>query len=256
LFQRVQNDQELIDRIVRFWGGEQMKVNEFKQALRAFGEATTYPIGRAPAGKLAPHHFEFTSQLIRAAGYSGWVVLIDEVELVARYPLKQRARAYAEVGRWLSGPGFDGIVPVFALTDDFRTAVLEEKGDRLTLGNRIRASGADDARELAAAAEKGMAVIERGGLQLKQPSAETLAQIESRVRGIHGTAYDWTAPQLNSAPKLQSARIRQLLKGWITQWDLTRLDSKVNVEIQVESLEPDYSEDENLADGMEESDSD
>jgi hypothetical protein len=124
------------------------------------------------------------------------------------------------------------------------------------LGNRIRASGADDARELAAAAEKGMAVIERGGLQLKQPSAETLAQIESRVRGIHGTAYAWTAPQLNSAPKLQSARIRQLLKGWIIQWDLTRLDSKVTVEIQVESLEPDYSEDENLAGGMEEPDGD
>jgi hypothetical protein len=43
-----------------------------------------------------------------------------------------------------------------------------------------------------------------------------------------------------------SVRIRQLLKSWITQWDLLRLDPKARLEIQVEELNPDYTEDENL----------
>lgn len=249
LFQRVQSDQELIDRLIRFWAGEQISVSEFKKSLKAFGQAASYPIVRAIPRSLATNYFAFAAQLIRAAGYAGWVLLIDEVELIARYPLRQRARAYAEIGRWLAdsaATSYAGVVPVLALTDDFRTAVLEQKGDRETLPGRIRDSVSDDSRELADAAEKGMRAIERGGVTLRPPTPDILNDIERRVRQIHGSAYDWTPPALPSAPRMLSARIRQLLKSWITQWDLLRLDPSVQVNLQVDELNPDYTEDENL----------
>ena len=39
----------------------------------------------------------FVLELVKAAGYRGWIVLIDEIELVANYSVLQRARSYAEL---------------------------------------------------------------------------------------------------------------------------------------------------------------
>jgi hypothetical protein len=249
LFQRVQNDPELIDRIVRFWAGDQLGVNEFKQYLRACGVSGEYRIARTPARKLAFNHFDFTSRLIRAVGLAGWVVLIDELELVGRYPLKQRARSYAEIARWMGhahSEPHSGILAVLALTDDFRTAVLDEKGDAKSLADRVRAYETEDAPELAKQAGWGMRIVERGGVPLQSPDTAMLRDTETRVRGIHGEAYSWSPPELQTAPKMQSARIRQRVKSWITQWDLMRLAPGRRVEIEVDPLRPEYTEDANL----------
>jgi hypothetical protein len=40
--------------------------------------------------------------------------------------------------------------------------------------------------------------------------------------------------------------MRQYVKGWITEWDLKRLDSGYTPEIEVIKLEQDYTEDKNL----------
>ena len=45
----------------------------------------------------------FAAKLLAAAGYAGWVVLFDEVELIGRYSLQQRAKSYAELARWVRG---------------------------------------------------------------------------------------------------------------------------------------------------------
>ena len=47
--------------------------------------------------------FRFVPRLMAAAGYKGWIVLLDEVELIGRYSLLQRAKSYAEVARWVRG---------------------------------------------------------------------------------------------------------------------------------------------------------
>ena len=78
-----------------------------------------------------------------AAGYSGWVLLVDEVELIGRYSLKQRARSYAELARWmgkLEKVSYPGLSTAFALTADFSSFVLEGRNDVERIPGRLRAS--------------------------------------------------------------------------------------------------------------------
>jgi hypothetical protein len=37
--------------------------------------------------------------------------------------------------------------------------------------------------------------------------------------------------------------MREYVKGWITEWDLKRLDPTLNVEIELTEIKQDYSED-------------
>jgi len=91
-----------------------------------------------------------------------------------------------------------------------------------------------------------MQIIDGGGSVLKSPDASTLKDTEARVREIHGKAYGWSPPALRALPRLQSARIRQLLKSWITQWDLQRLNPSQRVDLEIDALNPEYSEDAEL----------
>lgn len=54
-----------------------------------------------PARELARQRFRFLSRLMVAAGFDGWVLLLDEAELIGRYTPRQRGRSYAELAGWL-----------------------------------------------------------------------------------------------------------------------------------------------------------
>jgi hypothetical protein len=43
--------------------------------------------------------------------------------------------------------------------------------------------------------------------------------------------------------RLSSTRMREYVKGWITEWDLKRLDPNQQVEIELTEIKQDYSED-------------
>jgi hypothetical protein len=91
--------------------------------------------------------------------------LLDEVELIGRYAPLQRALAYAWLATWLGlggetkvpgpkfpRPEFPGIVAVYAITDDFVTAVIDHRQDKEKLPERLRLKGRDqDARRAVAA---------------------------------------------------------------------------------------------------------
>jgi hypothetical protein len=102
LSENIRPDEELADRIYTFWAGGRIKLAEVKRSLR-FLPDPGIKIGRAPAAAaLAMDRFRFAAGLMRAAGYKGWVLLLDEVELVASFSLKARAKAYVELA-WLLG---------------------------------------------------------------------------------------------------------------------------------------------------------
>ena len=83
--------------------------------------------------ELPPQRLRFFTKLIKAAGYQGWVVLLDEIELVASYSLLQRGRSYAELARWCGhsdvGP-YPGLVTVGTVTEDFAAVVIDPAGDK------------------------------------------------------------------------------------------------------------------------------
>ncbi|MGH7506236.1 MAG: BREX system ATP-binding domain-containing protein [Longimicrobiales bacterium] len=248
LYENTISDLELRDRIVRFWGGDPITVGELKRELRELGEGATWAFARVTEKELAVQRFRFVARLIRAAGYAGWVILFDEVELIGRYSLLQRARSYAEVARWVDGRdvGFPGIMAVLAKTLDFDEAVIHAKGDRDGAPNRLRARGTPEDDELAQRAERGVGLLDRGALRLQQPDAGVLRDTYERLRIIHARAYEWQPPPLRVEQAEASRPMRQYVRSWINEWDLRRLDATYQPEIEIERIDATYDEDHEL----------
>ena len=194
--------------------------------------------------------FRFAARLIVAAGYRGWVLLVDEVELIGRYSFKQRARSYAELGRWaarLQGEACPGLATVFAITSDFSAAVLAERNDMEAVPGKLRASGTDADRLLASQAERGMRLIDREGLRLRAPDSAAIDQTRSLIQQIYARAYNWSSPYLPPEERLTTTLMRQYVRRWINEWDLKRLYPDHEVHMVVEDFRMDYSEDRDLS---------
>ena len=81
------------------------------------------------------------------------MLLFDEVELIGRYTLLQRARSYAQLADWLLPDTDDPASPlatVLAMTDDFDAAVLTAKNDRELIPAKLRAKQQPQWDEVAA----------------------------------------------------------------------------------------------------------
>jgi len=251
LFERMPNDPELSNRIIRFWSGEQIGVAEIKKYLRACRETVTYKIDKILVKELALQRFKFASRLMVAAGYAGWVLLVDEVELIGRYSLMQRAKSYAELARWmgkLEGANFAGLTAVLAITTDFEEKILQEREDLDKVPGKLRARASETDLLLASQAERGMRIIQRERAPLKAPDSTVLEQTYEKVRSIHAEAYAWEPPPVSSVELLRATgtRMREYVKRWITEWDLKHLDPGYKPKIEVTELKPDYTEDPNL----------
>jgi hypothetical protein len=225
LYQQVK-DPESRDRIVSFWGGDPLDIGQTRAWLRDLGERSTYRLEAVPMRELAYQRLLFLSRVIVAAGYAGWVVLFDEVELIGRYSFKQRARSYAELARWagkLKSGGVPGIAAAFAITTDFDAAVLQERNDVEVVPGKLRASATDADHKLANAAEHGMRMIAREPVRLRGPDRVMLERTREEVRALHARAFAWDPPDLGAGEVLSTTRIRQYVRRWINEWDLARL---------------------------------
>jgi hypothetical protein len=261
LYERMVNDPELSHRMVRFWAGDPMTDAEIKRYLKSCDSAVSYRFERLSPMEMALQRFKFVSRLMIAAGYSGWILLIDEAEIIGRYSFKQRAQSYAELARWLgrleassfADLGYkSGLAAVMALTDDFQSAILDEKGDREKVPQKLRESGSETDLVLSRQAEQGMRLIECERIPLVGPYDQLVEEIYHKIRSIHGAAFGWEPPQVPTIERLSSTRMREYVKGWITEWDLKRLDPSRKVEIELTEIRQDYSEDVELEGAREE----
>lgn len=252
LYEKMSNDAlEFRDRIIRFWSGDKIGSVEIKRHLRECGEPVTYKIEKIDKKDLALQAFQFTSRLIKAAGYSGWVLLIDEAELVGRYSLLQRAKSYAELARWMGKldedeSHFAGLTTVFAITDDFQSKILDDRDDFEKVPNKLRASGLEKDTLLASQAERGMRVIQNDLIPLQPPDKASRDQTYEKVKSIYANAYQWSPPPVESGERLTSRRMREYVRRWITEWDLKRLDPDYIPEIEVTEVDHVYTEDKDL----------
>jgi P-loop Domain of unknown function (DUF2791) len=249
LFRRAQQgDGEFAQAIVRFWCGDPIPVPELRRRLREAGEGKPElrPVG---VKDLARQRLRFLARLLRAAGLGGWVLLFDEVELIGRYTVLQRARSYAELPGWLRGDPDDPHGPrvaVLAMTDDFDAAVLTEKGDRAAVPTRLRAKETPEFDEMAGLAEKGMRLIERSMVLLTPPDDDELDRAVAALRTLHGEAFGWDPPEASGLERLGATRMRQYVRAWINEWDLVRLDPSFTPETEVLTVPADYREDPDL----------
>jgi hypothetical protein len=241
-------DAAFAETILRFWSGDPIAVPELRRRLRDMGEQrpTLTPV---PAAELARQRTRFAARLLAAAGSPGWVVLFDEVELIGRYSLLQRAKSYAELARWMRGDHGGRGVPigaVFAMTDDFEAAVITGRNDRELLPAKLRAKETPDANALATAAEAGMRIIDRETHLLTPPDDGELKQAYDRLRELHGQAFGWRPPDVAGLERLGATRMRQYVRAWINEWDLVRLYPDYRPETEMVEVPSDYSEDPDL----------
>ena len=109
------SDPELISDIRAFWSGDRIAVPRVKNGLRVIGQLQNYVFKAPKASELSSQRLRFATELIKGAGYQGWVVLLDEVELVGFYSRLQRARSYAELARWLGKVSADACPDLLSL---------------------------------------------------------------------------------------------------------------------------------------------
>jgi hypothetical protein len=254
--ERLNNDPELVEEVTNFWAGQKLSIQRIRQGLKLIGASDSFHIRAVPLRSLAPQRFAFVTRLMMAVGFAGWVILFDEVELVGRYSLLQRGRSYAEIARWLGRSETQqvpGLTAVLAITDDFAPVILDEKGDKFTVGPRLRDKGGDY-EAMAARAELGMRAIEREAVTLEMPGADVLAGTYQKLRDIYRSAYSWEPPKqplLASPDKSMRVHVRR----WINEWDIQRI-YHAEPETEVEQIATDYSEDQELEKEREQSDSD
>jgi P-loop Domain of unknown function (DUF2791) len=248
----VPGSDETIDALVRFWGGEPLRMPDLRRTLKSVGAAGLYSFGPISARELARQRFRFVARLLRAAGHAGWVILFDEAELIGRYSVLQRGRSYAELARWLDGDAADPGIPlvaVFAMTDDFEAAVLTGKDDHGQIPAKLRAKQSAEWDEIAGLAEAGMRHIEYDMLLLETPDDQELDRAYGTLKQLHADAFGWSPPDVHGLERLGATRMRQYVRAWINEWDLLRLDPEFRPDSVAADVASDYREDETLDGG-------
>lgn len=239
---------EIKDMVLRFWSGDPIRVPDLRRHLKEIGHAKPV-LPPVPTAELSRQRLRFAARLLAAAGYPGWVVLFDEVELIGRYSVLQRGRSYAELSRWINGDhGAQGlpIAAVFAMTGDFEAAVISGKDDRNKIPAKLRSKNTPGAASQAAAAEAGMRTIDRDMMLLAPPDPAELDRAYRRLRQLHAEAFGWQPPDVTGLERLGANRMRQYVRAWINEWDLVRLDPQYRPDTEVAEVAHDYREDDAL----------
>lgn len=147
-----------------------------------------------------PDYFRFLSFLLRRVGYKGWVILMDEAELIAKLGIGSRAQAYVNLaillGLHRSQSPLAGVYVVLALARPFVQEVLLDRNDRyegrgdlkrvpqwLTDPRRNRA-------EDKAPAEAVMQSLEHS-ISLEPLTEANIEAILTRIEECHNLAYRW-----------------------------------------------------------------
>ncbi|MCZ7664765.1 MAG: DUF2791 family P-loop domain-containing protein [Thermoleophilia bacterium] len=244
LFEHARANAELQSRLVAFWGGGALKLTELKKDLRLCGRAGYYPLEKIRARDLARERFVFLARLLQAAGYDGWLLLLDELELVGRYSVLQRARSYGELARLLGlddqGP-IPGLFTVGAITPDFESAVLLGKDDYNQIGFRMRARGDAESELTAVLAERVMERMRGGFLSIRRPEQGTLEATFARLAAVYQAAYD-VPPERPPVIFDGTWQMREYVRSWITRWDLRRFAPDHEAHPVVFPMPVDYTE--------------
>lgn len=248
LYQRIAADGELLASISEFWcGGSPPLHSTLKRAMREAGRGSLFDL--RPAGKslLAMQRPKFGAALVKAAGASGWVILLDEAELIGRYSAIQRAKAYTQLGRWLDGKrGYgENIVAVAAFTDDFAPFVIQQRDERGMLSEKLRQRGRDDEIGDLPFIRSVLNRIEHESKMLVPLSDAALRELIFKLREIYLVAYQW-APKVSEVVVPDGRPLRSYLRRYVNTWDLQRLLGLDSVELEETISVTDYSLDQDL----------
>ena len=142
-------------------------------------------------------YFSFMSHLFTQLGYQGWVILIDETELMGRLGKKARLNAYRNMAQFLL-PDLcpEATFSMFALSASYTEDVIEGKHEYENLA-AIYPMEPEPARTVLELLIKAP--------QLLPLTKEEISEILSKIQDFHGRAYGWT-PNVSISSLVESTR--------------------------------------------------
>ncbi len=149
---------------------------------RIYNERVKYNINFSKT-KHCGDYFSFLSRLFRLMGYNGWVILIDETELIGRLSKKARLNAYRNMAQFLlPDERLEGIYTLFALGASYTEDVIETKHDYENL-EEIYPEQQEPIRTV-------LNLITRAQ-QLAPLTDSEIREVLKKIQVFHGRAYDW-----------------------------------------------------------------
>ena len=129
-------------------------------------------------------YFAFMSHLFAGLGYNGWVILIDEAELMGRLGKKARLNAYRNMAKFLlPDRSLESVFTMFALSSSYAEDVIESKHEFENLA-AVYPEEQEPARSVLNMLLKAP--------QLNPLTNDEIRQVLARVQEFHGRAYDWS----------------------------------------------------------------
>ncbi|MCD7866853.1 MAG: ATP-binding protein [Clostridiales bacterium] len=134
-------------------------------------------------------YFRFMSHLFLQLGYHGWVILVDETELMGRLGKKARLNAYRNMAGFLL-PELcpEATFTYFALSASYSEDVIEGKHDY----ENLAAVFPDQPEPI-----RTVLNLLSDADQLQPLTRQEINEVLLRIQEFHGQAYDWT-PSLSA----------------------------------------------------------
>jgi hypothetical protein len=231
LYEAYRADDEFRVQILADIEGRGLLKTVVKGRLNQIGEASSYDLNSPRSALLAPDRIRLLARMFKACGCKGWVILFDEMERVAKFSVKQRLAAYAQIGWWrrIAQTAGSGILPVFTTASGFvAETVTGGARDDMRIGSSTGGGQFDiDARD-------GIDLL-KSPVRLCSPTPEQEAEIAYRVRSIYERAYGAPVEAPHDEPDVRMS-IRSEIRRWITRWDIARYYPEYRPDVAVDEV--------------------
>lgn len=244
LFVRSRHNSEVMQWIVDFWDGAPLSIYEFRRYARGV-IPDIQALRRPTSADLALGRFEATAALLAAAGCKGWLIVADELELIAKFTTLSRMKSYATIGALFGNASQTFPRFVGGLTPDFRTAVFEYRNDLVEIQEyQARLSPA-----LSIAQGTAFLNAPANRFPLRPLSQLDLGRAAESIRQVYRVAFAMDSlSEIRDSDIHSGQRLRTLVRKWITQWDIELVYGRP-VEILTHALDHDLSEDQAFDEG-------
>ena len=160
-------------------------------------------------------YFSFMSYVFTKLGYAGWVILIDEAELIGRAGKKPRLNAYANMASFLNpSRSLHSVFTLYAFTASYADDVIDSKHDFENLEEVYP----DDPMGI-----KGVLNAIIKAPQLQPLTKDEIHSVFETMIDLHAEAYQWkpeiTADQLQKMTDSSGFLLRTKLRSAIETLD-------------------------------------
>ncbi len=173
--------------------GIRLPISEIKRIHRLAHKESAPKMPPFRIGEHATAYFGMMADAIKLCGYKGWIILVDELELIGRLGVFGRLKAYRNLAwllNWASGmkyPIYTLAAAATRLQDDIWYG--GDKDDRTTMPSAAEQRfGVEARRELEIFFEQA---ISADSLVVAPVDGNSLLAMLDALVDIHGTAYDW-----------------------------------------------------------------